>query len=70
MNRINIAPNPSVVKFFCNNLSCIQLPKVIKVEDMFKSLVSWLAAVLEESYRNFEKIFHLQLFTTSDLDLF
>ena len=58
------------MKFFSNNLSCIQLPKVIKVEDTLKSLVSWLAAILVGNYRNFEKVSIVQLLTTLDLDFF
>ena len=48
--------------FFCNNSSCIQLPKVIKVKHALKSLVSWLAATLEENYQNFEKFLHRTTF--------
>ena len=48
--------------FFCNNSSCIQLPEVIKVKQALKSLVSWLAATLEENYQNFEKFLHLTTF--------
>ena len=35
---------------------------MIKVEQALKSLVSWLAATLEENYQNFEKILHLTTF--------
>ena len=48
--------------FYCNNSSCIQLPEVIKVKQALKSLVSWLAATLEENYQNFEKFLHLTTF--------
>ena len=48
--------------FFCNNSSCIQLPEVIKVKQALKSLVSWLAATLEENYQNFEKFLHRTTF--------
>ena len=48
--------------FYCNNSSCIQLPEVIKVKQALKSLVSWLAATLEENYQNFEKFLHLTIF--------
>ena len=58
-------------RLFYNNSSCIQLPEVIKVKQALKSLVSWLAATLEENYQNFEKNFSIsQLFTTLDLDFF
>ena len=56
--------------FYCNNSSCIQLPKVIKVKQALKSLVSWLAATLEENYQNFEKFLHLTTFAMLDLDFF
>ena len=48
--------------FFCINSSCLQLPEVIKVKQALKSLVSWLAATLEENYQNFEKFLHLTTF--------
>ena len=56
--------------FYCNNSSCIQLPEVIKVKQALKSLVSWLAATLEENYQNFENFSISQLFATLDLDFF
>ena len=33
-------------------MSSIQVPEVIKVEQMLKSLVFWLAEILEGNYRN------------------
>ena len=56
--------------FFCNNSSCIQLPEVIKFKQALKSLVSWLAATLEENYQNFENFSISQLFAMLDLDFF
>ena len=56
--------------FFCNNSSCIQLPEVIKVEQALKSLVSWLAATLEENYQNFEKFLHHTTFYNIRLGFF
>ena len=49
-------------RLFYNNSSCIQLPEVSKVKQALKSLVSWLAATLEENYQNLEKILHLIAF--------
>ena len=56
--------------FFCNNSSCIQLPEVIKVKQALKSLVSWLAATLEENYQNFEKFPNLTTFYNIRLGFF
>ena len=39
--------------FYCNNSSCIQLPEVIKVKQVLKSLVSWLA-VLHDADKLFD----------------
>ena len=56
--------------FFCNISSCIQLPQVIKVKQSLKSLVSWLAATLEENYQNFDKFLHLTTFYNIRLGFF
>ena len=59
-----------IYRLFYNNSSCIQLPEVIKVKQALKSLVSWLAATLEENYQNFEKFLHLTTFYNIRLGFF
>ena len=43
---------------------------MLKVEQALKSLVSWLAATLEENYQKLKIFSIIQLFTTLDLDHF
>ena len=43
---------------------------MIQVKQALKSLVSWLAATLEENYQNFEKLLHLTTFCNVRLGFF